>query len=29
MQKHRGMEANLKAAEAFVRHVQSRTDPLP
>ncbi|HEV3025976.1 MAG TPA: PIG-L family deacetylase [Planctomycetota bacterium] len=29
MQKHRGMEANLKSAEAFVRHLQSRTEPLP
>jgi len=29
MQKHRGMEAGVKAAEGFVRHVQSRTEPLP
>jgi len=29
MHKHRGMEANVKVAEAFVRHAQSRIEPLP
>jgi len=29
MQKHRGMESGFRSAEAFVRHVQSRSEPLP
>jgi len=29
MQKHRGMEAGFPSAEGFVRHVRSRTEPLP
>lgn len=29
MLKHRGMEAGVRAAEAFIRHVQSRSEPLP
>ncbi|HZE98198.1 MAG TPA: PIG-L deacetylase family protein [Planctomycetota bacterium] len=29
MQKHRGMEAGFKAAEAFIRHARSRDETLP
>jgi N-acetylglucosamine malate deacetylase 1 len=29
MQKHRGMESGYKSAEAFIRHVWTRTDNLP
>ncbi len=29
MQKHRGMEGGFKAAEAFIRHLQTRVDGLP